>query len=203
MIRTLFVVGFFLSAWGMGSAQAATQYKILEVRGLATLGNAELTKNEVLSASGTLRTVGDSTMKIYVTRWDHTIVLGKNTEMEINVSDLNPKGNYRLLQGSIRWISGSAGHGFEASHYQVTTPNAFVGARGTDFFLSFNRDFEETELVVFDGGVALKSASGEKDERIVPEQSWGGIGGRFSANVRPPWKMNAVQVERFRRRVLP
>ncbi len=86
-----------------------------------------------------------------------------------------------LLQGILRILTGHQKNAHDP--YQIKTPTAVVGVRGTDFAVSYQPLLSEVEVVVFDGTVQLTSSTNPKDSKTIQKGYWGGLGGRFGKKI--------------------
>ncbi len=55
--------------------------------------------------------------------------------------------------------------------------------------------FGETEIVMFDGVVELKSLKDDEDKVSLKENQWGGIGGRFGQKISRVITLNSDQLK--------
>lgn len=157
------------------SVVAATGAKVVLLKGKAFFNGNEITKESILDGKGTF-TLGDkSYLKLQLQSSGTVIVLGANSKSTMNLSEKELEPELDLVKGTARWITGSA----KKPGGGIKTTNAVMGIRGTDFYVSFNPAFQESEVVCFDGSVQLTNQNNIADSKTIKKNQWGGIGGRF------------------------
>jgi hypothetical protein len=107
----------------------------------------------------------------------------------------SPLAQLQLLQGKLRMLVKSALAPRGA--VVIRTPNAQMGVRGTDFFASYEGLLGETEIISFANTVDF-SAKGANSV-AVDAGHWGGIGGRFGREIKPPMKLPPNVLDHFKR----
>jgi hypothetical protein len=107
---------------------------------------------------------------------------------------IDPTGSQlpAVLEGFTRWIFKKGNPSCAKNLCRVSTSNAVMGVRGTEFLLSYNGIFKETEVIGLEGYVDLGSRSNEGDFRTVSPGFWGGLGGRFGAQTGPLLRVPAA-----------
>jgi len=152
-------------------APAATEEEVGHVASVE--GNAEIGRGGVFAAAATgdavqlgdeLRTT-DGQIRV-VFRDDSVLNLGPRTRLLVDENVYQPEqGRFssvvRLLGGKVRAAVGKVYREPGAS-YQIETPTAVAGVRGTTFVVSFDDDSEVTEVVGIRGRVEVRSL----DERL-------------------------------------
>lgn len=158
-------------------AYASGKAQVLVLKGSATFGGFKLKQTSKMNGKGEI-VVGDkSYLKIQLLESKTIIALAANTRSEINFSAPAEKQELNLIKGIARWVTGDKkGRG-------VKTPNASMGVRGTDFYVSYFPEKKETELMCFSGTVVMTNLSDPKDKKVVKDSQWGGIGGSFGDKV--------------------
>ncbi len=99
-------------------------------------------------------------------RLSDSSVLTLNADSEFSVNDYQFDGEggapdsvvMSMVRGSLRTISGTIGDG-EDDTYQLNTPFASIGIRGTEYGVMVQAN-GRTFMVVFDGGIAVTPAGG-------------------------------------------
>jgi hypothetical protein len=113
----------------------------------------------------------------------------------------SPKGadpkRYQLTDGFCRWISSMKSSEMKGSH--VFTKTAALGIRGTDFEILNREATGETEVIVFDGEVLLKSKLTESEATLKKGQ-WGGVGGKFGTAIAKPKDLSAGDLKQAKAR---
>lgn len=171
--------------------------KVKEARGDVRFRSSPLHAGQIVSGKGILQTGKSSYVKFFVSKWGNDIILGPNTEMEIDLSAQDTKVFYTLGKGLCRWINlypHKDGKGKGAVH----TKQASLGVRGTDFLLVSNPILGETEIVMFDGTVEFKSKTDVQDAVSIVKGQWGGLGGRFGQKITKPMDLPQEVLEHFR-----
>jgi hypothetical protein len=151
--------------------------KVLLLKGTATFGGFPLKNTSKMTGKGTI-TVGDkSYLKILLLESNTVIALAANSTSDIHFSAPAEEQQLDLTKGIARWVTGSKkGKG-------IKTPNAILGVRGTDFYVSYFPEKGETELMCFSGTVEMINASNPDDSKKVTDSQWGGIGGSYGKGV--------------------
>lgn len=114
-----------------------------------------------------------------VLKQNSNIILAKGS-FEVNVSDKKPV----VTTGKVRFKLK------QVKDFRLQTRNAVAGVRGTDFFVSYNPDLGETEVICFESKITLSDLDG-KNLKEIPAGFWGGKGGRFGASITNPIQLNS------------
>jgi hypothetical protein len=136
---------------------------------------------DVLQGGGVLETGADSKAKIFVREARTLSILKANSAIEITPSAKTP-GSFRLVEGVTRWVIGKVQ---KDKPIVVTTKTAIMGVRGTEFMASYNGLLGESEIVSFEGTIEFRRKDNPKGKKLVKTGQWGGVGGRFGADVGP------------------
>lgn len=126
-------------------------------RSAATVGMAVQLGDELRTGKGQLRVVF---------RDDSVIDLSEYSSMIVDQQEFDPEESsfsslMRLVNGRARALVGKYYRTAGAS-YEIETPTAVAGVRGTSFIVSYNSDTDSTEVMGIFGQVAVRSL----DERI-------------------------------------
>lgn len=151
----------------------ANSAKVLVLRGKASFGGYPLALNAKMEGKGKIVVEDKSYLKILLEESKTVIALAANSTSEINFSLPSEKQELNLIKGISRWVTG------EKKGLGVRTPNAAMGVRGTDFYVSYFPETNESELMCFSGTVIMKNVNNPKDYKVVTDSQWGGIGGQF------------------------
>lgn len=147
----------------MGTAQLAWSEDVGTVA--AVEGSAEVGRGGTWAsaASGTVIGVGDQLrtgrpgrMRI-VFRDDSVLVLGDSTTVVVDEQIFNPSASssvFSLVQGKLRSIV-SHYYGAAGAQFEVNTPTAVAGVRGTEFVISYDPATGATEVVGLRGVVTV------------------------------------------------
>lgn len=110
-------------------------------------------KNMTLNYGDHIRTENDSSIVIKVVDREDEITIGSNAELLI--SDLkedeqgNKKSKFKAWAGSI-WAKASSLLGLD-DEFEIETPTAIMGVRGTNFFIGIDPDTGDSFIAVFSG----------------------------------------------------
>lgn len=169
------MVGLLL--FGQSIAFAEGEFASVEkLNGKVLVNGKSLTKKDVVKNNDVIKVLEKSFLKLRAN--DGTkILIGPKSNITISLS--KKKLPLRMDLGSLRWISPSKGKIYNG----ITTPNAVLGVRGTDFFVERDATFDETQMICFEGNVTLTSTLNKKDSKNVGPGQWGGIGGRYSKKI--------------------
>lgn len=120
-------------------------------------------RSRMLHDGDKARTLSDSAAQIRLAD-QSTINVGSDTVVEISKFVFTPEkrtSKIKLIMGKIR-VGVEKFLGKE-SNFEITTPNAVLAARGTDFFVMYELGAQGgaglTNLAVFEGNVAVTSAA--------------------------------------------
>ena len=142
---------------------------ILKVKGSVFVkrskGRTEAKKNAKLFEGDVIDTEGSGRIKIRLAEGGNEVVLGANTSMQIQrvgQRSRNSSGTeLKLQKGSIRSSVRKKYSGEGSDVFQVKTPNAVAGVRGTVFLVSFDPSIRQSLLATERGAVAWKSRGRE------------------------------------------
>ena len=175
------------------SCFALTYFKVETLKGESLYNEKSLKQNEKLKKDGILRVSKKSFLGILLPEWNARIVLSPGSQLKINFGTKNEKKLF-LKKGALRWSSHNVAGTKELKQKSrkgfLFTEKAKMVIRGTDFIIQQGVAFNETELVVLDGKVLFQSLSDEDDYVILKPTFWVGIGGRFTAKIGKPIKLD-------------
>lgn len=157
----------------------ANEAKVLSIRGFISFNGKTLKKESVVSENGKLKSGAGSYVKLKMNELDSVIILGPNSEMDLEFGNEDQTKNTTLVQGLARWIS----KGKSKKPRGLRTKQAVMGIRGTDYLVKVTSLLGETEIIVFDGKVNFKSQLDSSDEKEISKHQWGGLGGRFGGKI--------------------
>jgi hypothetical protein len=179
------------------AAENLARGTVQNLKGKVSVNGKTLKKGDIVSTNGLLKTGARSFVRILINGWNGQITLGGNTQMILNFQAPKDEGKYQLLSGASRWktLSGKKSKG------GMSGSVASLGVRGTDFFIINNKLFNETEIIVFDGAVEMENLSNKKDVKVLKKGQWGGVGGRFGANIGKVINLPANILETFKKKL--
>lgn len=160
---------FATSAWAQ---QAGT---VTQLSGTAELLRAGVTSGVTLRMAielhDQLTTAADSSLTLTLTD-NTTVSLAQATRLIVDqnvvAGGIRQQTLIRLLTGSVNAVVNTAGRTIAPNNFQIVTPNAIVGVRGTDFDTTYTEGVVRpgydgcaryTDVVVHDGVVALSNPS--------------------------------------------
>ncbi|GGY38504.1 hypothetical protein GCM10011297_09590 [Bacterioplanes sanyensis] len=157
-----------LLALGWLPAQAAELAgRVIMVRGEAQAVSANgeirsLQRRDAVYVTDTLRTGSDSRVQIRFVD-NALLALKGNSELRISTYEMNAEQTggtilMELVEGGFRTLTGKIGKG-EQSDYEVRTPVASIGIRGTLYSLLWQQ--QSLMAGVWEGGIALSSDIGQ------------------------------------------
>lgn len=166
-----------------------------------TFAGKPVTSGEVLIEKGDIETGPDGQVKLFL--HDRQAILSLTPASKVSIGPAGLVKNPQIWAGLTRWIvkksnSGKAIPAAPASLILITK-TAVMGVRGTDFIVVAGPLLEETEVLTFDGHVDLASRLAPKGKVQIKKGQWGGVGGRFGQEVRPPMDLPANVLEHFNR----
>jgi len=199
-MQNVFLCLALLFSWpAFGAGAPAPSAKVEKLVGTAFYNGKEIHEGDSLSVNGTLETKKRSFLRIQMDVWNSSIVIGPDTKMTLDLTspkEANPK-RYQLTDGLCRWVSAMKSSQLKGSH--VFTKSASLGVRGTDFEIRNRVASGETEVIVFDGEVLLKSNLA-KSEALLKKGQWGGVGGKFGATIAKPVDLSPADLKMAKER---
>jgi hypothetical protein len=166
-IRKLGIAAGLLVFASIGTAQEVGT--VASLTGSAELGREGDWRPVAISSAvhlgDTLRT-GDPGRVRIVFQDDSVLNVGDGSELVVDESVFNPdagsyRSAFRLLRGQVRALV-SEYYEAPGSEYQVETPTAVAGVRGTEFVVVFDDIRQETEVVGVGGRVLVSGLSGQE-----------------------------------------
>jgi hypothetical protein len=153
-------------ARGQAGAEVATIAAVIGGAELQRAGSAEWQLAAVgspLFAGDRVRTRPASRMKI-VFQDDSIVDVGPASELVIDAQEFNPtqrsyRSTLKLLGGKIRTLV-SEYYGAPRARYEIETPTAVAGVRGTEFIVSYDAANEYTDVVGLANEVVVEGTLG-------------------------------------------
>jgi len=199
---TLIFTSFLFSHASLAAespAKPVASAKVEKLMGKVRYNGKELHEGDVLKTNGLMVTEKGSFVRLHMEIWSTSIVIGPNTKMDLDLTspkDAAPK-RYQLLNGLCRWISKMKSDQMKGGH--VFTKSASMGVRGTDFEIQAREETGETEVIVFDGKVLLKSTLADS-EALIEKGQWGGVGGKFGNTIAKPIDLPPAALQQAKER---
>ncbi len=167
--------------------------KVITLRGDVFFEGKKIVKDAIIDKPGLIKTSDKSFVKLVIEKWGNSILVGPRSEMQL---DFEAERKYSLKSGACRWITlVKKSSETKQSKGKIFTTQASLGVRGTDFLLTSNPLFGETEIVMFDGSVEFTNVNDEKDHVLLHEKQWGAIGGRFGQKITNVLTLNEEQLK--------
>lgn len=168
------MVSLVLAAW---ACRAAAQDDLamlsymkgdVQIRRNGASAFAPAEQEMALQVGDTVRTGPDSRARI-VTEDDNTLILTQNSVLTIgraesNYEDDSQNSDFNLDSGKVRAIVTKLAT--SNSSFQIKTPTAVAGVRGTDYVVEVDPDTEESAVTVLDGGVDVEDRLGRVGNKI-------------------------------------
>ncbi|MDD0853673.1 FecR domain-containing protein [Halobacteriovorax sp. GB3] len=192
MKSIVFSLFFFLSF----SILALPTAKIIKLKGSASYNGKVLKLGDTLQGKGVLETKKASFIKLEIKEWGNHIVLGPSSEMNLALTSKEVQKKYEITKGICRWKSYLRK---KQNKGVIFSKQASIGVRGTDYFLKVNPLLGETEIVVFEGQVLFSNLSDQKDAKLINENQWGGLGGRFGGKISNILTLPSNVIDHFKR----
>jgi hypothetical protein len=154
------------------AARAEDVGTVASVRGAADIGRAgawtPAAVGMVVALGDELRT-GDGQLRV-VFRDDSVVDLSENSSLVVDRQVFDPDGGrfsslIKLVQGKARALVGSY-YGTPGASYEVETPTAVAGVRGTSFMVAYDPASEATEVVGIRGRIEVRGI-GERAREVV------------------------------------
>ncbi len=159
-------------------------FGILKLKGEVTYCPVQAAGNNKVQSVKVSDTIKDGTCiqsnKGYIVLKQNSNIIMAKGSFVVNVSDKKPV----ITTGKVRFKLK------QVKDFRLTTRNAVAGVRGTDFFVSYNPDLGETEVICFESKITLSDLDGTNLKEI-PAGYWGGKGGRFGASITEPIQLNS------------
>lgn len=185
----------------MGQMKKTAWAQIVKLRGSVTYNGQAVKQSQKIKVSGLLKTGKKSFVKILISQWNNSIVLGPNSEMDMQMGLKPDKKShshlYTFKNGICRWVSGKGKKG----KGKIKTPNAILGVRGTDFVLQANAVLGESEIVLLDGAVMFSDKNNRANGRLVSKGQWGGLGGRYGKFIAPPLNLPKSVLDEYSKKL--
>jgi ferric-dicitrate binding protein FerR (iron transport regulator) len=173
--RVKFVLVCFLVLMASRAAWAQQVGTITQLTGTAQVLRAGVTNNVTLTMpvdlNDRLTTAAASTLTLTLTDNSTLSLLQPGTlvvDQNVVTGGVRQRSLVRLLGGTVNAVVNVAGRAIAPNNFQIVTPNAIVGVRGTNFDVSYTEGVVRpgfdgcqryTDVVVHDGVVAISNPS--------------------------------------------
>lgn len=175
---------YFLSILLISYSLYAQDADILSTRGYISLNGSILKKGMKIKKNGLIKTGVGSFLKMKNNGTNSIIILGPNSEMELNLNEKDLTKQNILQKGLARWVSEkTTKKELKTKVRGLRTRQAVMGIRGTDYIVKVTPLFAETEVIVMDGAINFSSNLNKEDQKTVKKHQWGGLGGRFGNQI--------------------
>ena len=195
-----FFTSFFVIICSTIVAQA--NYKVLKVRGVVKSGSAKISKGQTLETGQTIESASPISYVLLSKKGLRVAFSGKfkaelTEEVSKKKSD-SPSSTISLIYGSIR--AKVAPRKTKKTSFRVKTKAAVSGVRGTDFTVTHVDVLNESQIVCFEGLVDFSKPDLKKVQPIKGGQ-WGGVGGRFGAEIKKPLDLPQEALDFFKEQI--
>lgn len=142
----------------------------------------------VVQLGDVLRTGADSQLRV-VFRDDSVIDLTQNASLTVDTQVYDPGSSrfstlLRLAAGKARAIVSKA-YGASGASYEIQTPTAVAGVRGTEFLIEYDASRDATDVVGIDGRIMVRSLAQRLDDTVYITASEGTTVVRGMAPTKP------------------
>ena len=162
----------------------AKDTEVLKAKGYVSLDKVILKPGMKLRKSGLIKSGVGSFVKIKNNATQSIIILGPNSELQLDLTNKDLTQQNILRKGIARWVSEkSKDKDFQKQARGLRTTQAVMGVRGTDYIVKVTPLFKETEVIVMDGTILFASQLDTNDQKSVNKHQWGGIGGRYGKKI--------------------
>lgn len=153
--------------------------------------------NATLQVGDSIKTGANSKARIVLEDGASLLIgpLSMFTISSVTIDDATEKQNasFSLDSGKVR--SNVNKLGTAGSTFEVKTPTAVAGVRGTDFMVEIDPDTEDSDVTVFDGEVEFGSPQEARESRVRIGKDQGARIGRGGRPGKPE-KINRERIER-------
>ena len=146
---------------------------VAATRGQAEIGRAgaftPAAVGAVVQLGDELRTGADGQLRV-VFRDDSVIDLTQNASLTVDTQVYDPGSSrfstlLRLAAGKARAIVSKA-YGAPGASYEIQTPTAVAGVRGTEFLIEYDADRDATDVIGIDGRIMVRSLAQRLDDTV-------------------------------------
>lgn len=173
---------------------------VVDIKGRVYFKDDPLKIGEVVQGEGKLQTYKNSFIKLYIDKWDTTLILGPQSIIDLKLTNEEKmSGNgmyYYFKKGVCRW-NGREKVDSRVDLGAIHTKVSIVGSQGAEFLLKHSELLEESEVIVFEGKVVFKNKIIDNDEIELKKSHWLGIGGRFGETLRKPLLIKEEILKKF------
>lgn len=199
MIRFLsaafFLFGLCATAHAYQTGRDPVTAEATHVVGDVRVDGKALKRSTVLTKNAVITTGPRSYVRLLVKDPQNVIAIGPDSRMEFSLNDAAKEKKVVLDNGICRWQSQEKN---DETAMQVHTKSAAFGVRGTDFLAKHDGKSGGSEIVVFDGRVLFRNAADAKDEKLLKDHQWGGVGGKFGRKIAPIKTLDDSTLDSFR-----
>jgi len=155
----LFVCGFTTAAESAdcGSFRVVKGDVVYKKNGTQKFNKARINKKV---CQGDMIKTGESSRAKVVMADKNELNISPSTELIIEVYSENKKAVLNVLNGKVRSNVKQKYQDNKQSHYRIKTKSAVAGVRGTEFLAGYDRATNRSQVVTFEGEVALGRVEG-------------------------------------------
>jgi hypothetical protein len=146
---------------------------VASVRGAADIGRAgariAATVGAPIQLGDELHTGADGQLRV-VFRDDSVVDLTEGSSLVVDEQVFDPAASrfsslLRLVQGKARALVGSY-YGTPGAAYEIQTPTAVAGVRGTSFLIAYNPDTDATDVIGIHGRIQVRNLNERIGETV-------------------------------------
>jgi ribosomal 50S subunit-recycling heat shock protein len=165
--------------------------EVVKVTGKVLYNKKPVKSGDIVQENGTIEVLAKSYLQLKVKEYNSLLSIAPNSKLKLKFKKNSKRSPYNLVNGLFRWVT----QGKAKRKGILKTKTAIMGVRGTDFLVVVSSLLGETEIYCFDGKVLFRNRKDKKDQGLVSQNDWGGIGGRFGAGVGDIVPMSVKQIE--------
>lgn len=176
-------------------SKASFTGKVEFVKGKPTFNGKVIENSQTLEGKGSVVTASGEVVRIRFESGLFTI--GPNSDVTLDWK--NAREDVSIINGTTRWLTKKLEEGGETKGPVFKARVASFGLRGTDFIIIRNKLLDEAETVVFEGRIIMQNNRNKKDRKVIGENQWGGIGGRYGQSIGNILTLGSEQIEALKK----
>ncbi len=188
MVRLAALALFLFSSLSLDAIE------VLALKGDVLIGKHKLSKTGTLKvAAGTVTTGDSSFIRLRFPENETVLTLGPNSVIRLNKDLIHEHKSGSAL---FKYLKKKAVG--ENPDVVIRSKLASFGVRGTEFMSVVNPLLDETEIITFEGMVEFRALNEVGGTAQVGPSQWGGLGGRFGAQIGEILTLPASVVDHFK-----
>lgn len=191
MLFKRFILFNFLILFITSFSFASISARVTKVQGNVLYNGVKVKRGDLLAENGMVEVLEKSYLQIKIKQYNSLMSIAPGSKLQLKFKKKSKRSPYVLINGLFRWVT----QGKSGRKGILKTKTAIMGVRGTDFLVVVSSLLGETEIYCFSGKVIFRNIKNKKDQGVVTNNDWGGIGGRFGAEVGSIVPMSVKQIE--------